>query len=93
MGQGTRPIRSRMTDRTTINVHQDAHKAAREIKEQKEETWTDVLEFYAEFRSDLSISEIDGSNNGKQDVDIDRLIGRIDDLETELKSQLEALRR
>lgn len=39
-----------MTDRTTINVTQDRHEKAGDVKDQYSETWDDVLLFYHNFR-------------------------------------------
>jgi len=42
--------------RTTINVPQDTHKACAAVKEEFDESWTDVLMFYAEHRADLEVT-------------------------------------
>jgi hypothetical protein len=42
--------------RTTINVPQDTHKACASVKEEFDESWTDVLMFYAEHRADLEVT-------------------------------------
>lgn len=46
-----------MTDRTTINVPQDTHKEAREVKEEFNDSWPDVLAFYARHRPEVSVSD------------------------------------
>jgi len=39
--------------RTTINIPKNEHRDAKAVKQQHDETWTDVLKFYARFRGDL----------------------------------------
>lgn len=52
-----------MTDRTSINIAQDEHKATRDVKNEYGESWTDVLRFYREHRPDVGIPvyEVGGS--------------------------------
>ena len=46
-----------MTDgRTTINMTKEAHRAAGDVKDEYDESWTDVLLFYAEHRGDLALA-------------------------------------
>jgi len=42
--------------RTTINVPQDTHKACAAVKEDFNESWTDVLMFYTEHRADVEVT-------------------------------------
>lgn len=42
-------------NRTTLNVHKDHRDKARDVKQEYDETWGDVLAFYAEFREHLTI--------------------------------------
>jgi len=49
-----------MTDRTTLNIDKEEHKATREVKEEFDESWTDVLQFYREHRHELSIPDREG---------------------------------
>lgn len=40
--------------RTTINVTKDSHGSASDTKEEYDETWDDVLDFYTEFREEVT---------------------------------------
>ena len=42
-----------MSDRTTINVPKSTHEEAGDVKDEYEETWSDVLAFYRHFRPQL----------------------------------------
>jgi len=55
-----------MPDRTTLNIDKEEHKATREVKNEYNESWTDVLKFYRNHRHELSL---DG--DGMQELDID----------------------
>jgi len=68
-----------MTDRTTLNIDKEEHKATREVKEEYDDSWTDVLQFYREHRHELSL------NNG--DVNTTELESEIDKLQ-ELVEQI-----
>lgn len=39
-----------MSNRTTINVDKDSHTEAGDVKDEHDETWPEVLQFYAEYR-------------------------------------------
>ena len=39
-----------MSNRTTINVDKDSHEAAGDVKDEHDETWPEVLQWYAEHR-------------------------------------------
>lgn len=89
-----------MTDRTTINVPQDTHKEAREVKEEFNDSWPDVLAFYARHRPTVSVGDgssvdvdgiIDGivhemEMGGTPESEINELVG---ELETEIKKAQE----
>jgi len=64
-----------MTDRTTLNIDSTEHKAAREVKDEYDESWTDVLQFYRRHRHELSL-ENDGESNSVE-VDYERLGGEV----------------
>jgi len=42
-------------DRTTLNVATDEHRATREVKDEYQDSWTDVLRFYREHRPGVSV--------------------------------------
>jgi len=76
-----------MTGRTTINIDKPTHSDASDVKEQHDDTWPEVLQFYAEYRPQVDTLE----QEPMQDVDtsplsdeISRLEGKIDDLQTQL---------
>jgi len=58
-----------MTNRTTINVAKTEHKAARKVKDEYDETWTDVLDFYASNRGMVSNSGLGHQDQPIQDID------------------------
>jgi len=60
------------TDRTTINIGKEEHRATRDVKADYGDSWTDVLRFYREHRSELSVSDTQG-------IDPDDLAARIVD--------------
>jgi len=93
-----------MSNRTTINVDKDSHEKAGDVKDEYDETWPEVLQFYAEYRPQVDsgklntdtepmrvvpIKEVAGRKVPAQSVDFTPLLGRIDDLEVELKSKIE----
>jgi hypothetical protein len=45
------------SDRTTLNIATDEHRATRDVKDEYGESWTDVLRFYREHRGGVSVSD------------------------------------
>jgi len=97
-----------MADRTTLNVAQDEHKATREVKDEYDESWTDVLQFYREHRPTVSVdassdtvqelaSEIDAMafNGALTEDEVDSIMSSLETVEERLNSlerQVEELR-
>lgn len=54
--------------RTTVNVSKESHQAASTVKDEADESWSDVLEFYAQYRADLSVG-----SNGSSKLSDDRM--------------------
>lgn len=83
-----------MTDRTTINVTKEAHQAAKAAKED-DENWSEYLRrcidnpptnpaVDGEAIAEELKNEISMANDPAVEVDTDRIINRIDDLESRL---------
>lgn len=51
--------------RTTVNVSKESHQYASTVKDEFDESWSEVLEFYANHRAELSV----GSDGGTVDVE------------------------
>lgn len=96
-----------MVEYKTMRVPSDAWEDAHDAKEDGE-SWGEYLRRCAEAESVSTVgeldvdelvarlrSELDGRSDGDGDVpgEIEDLINRIDDLETEVKSELEDLQR
>jgi len=78
-----------MTDRTTINIDKQTHSDASDVKEQHDDTWPEVLQFYAEYRPQVDtleqepMREVDTSDMEVEVsvTDIDALQERLDRIE------------
>lgn len=62
-----------MSDRTTINVPKSEHTAAGNVKEEYNDTWTDVLSFYATYAPQVYNDGLGRENQPMQDVDTSEL--------------------
>jgi len=56
--------------RTTLNIDSDVHKSTRDVKDEYDDSWTDVLRFYREHRSELSLSDGDTTER-EQTIDVE----------------------
>ena len=67
--------------RTTINVPQEVHKDARDVKKEFDESWTEVLRFYADHRAELSLSDgvgdLEPFGGEVPEIDTDSVVDRI----------------
>jgi len=67
--------------RTTINVPQEVHKDARDVKDEFDESWTEVLRFYADHRAELSLSDgvgdLEPFGGEVPEIDTDSVVDRI----------------
>ena len=59
-----------MADRTTINIDKETHSAAKEIKQEYNESWPEVLEWYVNNR---------GENTEEPSIDAEELAATISD--------------
>lgn len=77
-----------MSDRTTVNVDKESHTEAGDVKDEYDETWPEVLQFYAEYRPQVDIL------NGRVDVDDLKAVTATPEDLTKLRSDvLEQLER
>lgn len=58
-----------MSDRTTINVPKGVHTDAGKVKDRHDETWADVLRFYANHRGSVSNGGLGQPGQPMQDID------------------------
>jgi hypothetical protein len=65
-----------MTDRTTLNVDGGEHKAARDVKDEHGDSWTDVLRFYREHRPQVSLN----GDTPTPDIDTDAIADSVADV-------------
>lgn len=95
-----------MTEWKTLRVPVDAYEEAKAQKEDEGRTWgqqivrdsdkatttesVDTTEIVEEIKNDLSMAADPGVDEAEI---VDQVTGRIDDLEAELKRQIEALQR
>ena len=68
--------------RTTINIPQEVHKDARDVKDEFDESWTEVLRFYADHRAELSLADepvgdLEPFGGEVPEIDTDSVVDRI----------------
>lgn len=66
-----------MSDRTTINVPKSEHTAAGNVKERYDDTWADVLSFYATFKPQVNNGGLDAPRRPMQGVDSDEVAQKV----------------
>jgi len=79
-------MNSKMSDRTTINVPKSEHTAAGNVKEEYNDTWADVLSFYASFKPQVNSGGLDRGNDTDggawTDDDVERVRSMLETVET-----------
>jgi len=80
-----------MSDRTTINVDKETHSEAGDVKDDYDETWPEVLAFYAEYRPQVDSLGEDTNAEPMQVVPVEEVVGR-DVPQSNLEQDTDALR-
>ena len=59
-----------MSDRTTINVDSEQHKATRKVKDEYNDSWPDVLAFYARHRPTVQVEASEPIDSGSERTEL-----------------------